>query len=192
LSSCRRVRLLGLVLALCLPGLAAAYPLKSRYTTIELKSCQQVKRQRDGGAWICPGLPRFPVYIAEADRRQFLSFGRNAETHRAASQTLAAFNTLFDEGRSRPTIEWRFVRREGRDVPYAAIVRYITGGGAGRGRVLIVSKVGEAQSCHVAYIDALANPEAIGLAREVADKEARAFDCGQQPRQVGATGKSPM
>jgi hypothetical protein len=52
--------------------------------------------------------------------------------------------------------------------------------------------VGPADSCHVAYIDALANSDAIALARQVADVEAKAFDCRQEPRAEGAGGKSPM
>jgi hypothetical protein len=58
--------------------------------------------------------------------------------------------------------------------------------------VLVVLKVGPADSCHVAYIDALANSDAIALARQVADGEAKAFDCRQEPRAEGAGGKSPM
>src|SRR5262245_32004213 len=56
---------------------AQANPVKSLYTTIDLKECKQVKRHRDGNAWECPGLPGFPVYIAEGDLRQFVSVGTN-------------------------------------------------------------------------------------------------------------------
>ena len=59
-------------------------------------------------------------------------------------------------------------------------------------RVLVVSKVGPADTCHVAYIDALANSDAIALARHVADTQAKAFDCRGEPRAEGAGGKSPM
>jgi hypothetical protein len=55
-----------------------------------------------------------------------------------------------------------------------------------------VSKVSETETCHVAYIDALANPDAIALARQIADKQAKSFDCRQQPHTEGATGRSPM
>jgi len=44
----------------------------------------------------------------------------------------------------------------------------------------------------VAYIDALANAEAIALARRIADGQARSFDCRQEPRTMGEKGKSPM
>ena len=57
---------------------AAANPVKSLYTTVELKACKQVKRHRDGGAWLCEGLAGLPVYVAEGDLRQFLSVGADA------------------------------------------------------------------------------------------------------------------
>ena len=80
---------------------AAANPVKSLYTTVELKACKPVKRHRDGGAWLCDGLAGLPVYVAEGDLRQFLSVGENAQKRRAATQTLGAFNTDLRE-RQRP------------------------------------------------------------------------------------------
>ena len=49
------------VLGVCLaPALgrtpATANPVKSLYTTVELKACKRVKRHRDGSAWLCEGL----------------------------------------------------------------------------------------------------------------------------------------
>jgi hypothetical protein len=55
-----------------------------------------------------------------------------------------------------------------------------------------VLKVAPSETCHVAYIDALANSSAITLARFIADKQAKAFDCQNEPRVEGAIGKSPM
>jgi hypothetical protein len=171
---------------------ATANPVKSLYTTIELKSCKPVKRHRDGDAWRCEGLPGYPVYVAEGDLRQFVSAGWDAEHRRAATQTLSPFNTIFESGSQRATIEWRFQRRAGSPVPYATIVRYHTSAEGRRGDVLVVSKVTPQETCHVAYIDALANPDAIALARRVADEKARIFDCAAEPRAMGDQGKSPM
>jgi len=56
----------------------------------------------------------------------------------------------------------------------------------------VVSKVSDTEACHVAYIDALANPDAIAMARQIADRQAKGFDCRQEPRTEGATGRSPM
>jgi hypothetical protein len=58
--------------------------------------------------------------------------------------------------------------------------------------VLVVSKVSATETCHVAHIDALANSDAITLARFVADTRAKTFDCSHEPHAEGATGKSPM
>lgn len=165
--------------------------IKSRFTSIDLKFCIQIKKHTDGGSWRCTGLPGYPVYFAEGDSRQMISFGPDAEQRRAAQQTLGAFNNVLDAQR-RGTIEWRFERRGARDVPYATIVRHHTARDGAKGEVLVVSKVAERESCHVAYIDALANADAMAIARSWADKEARNLDCAGEPRVVGHRGKSPM
>lgn len=174
------------------PTLAAQHPPRSLYTSLALKHCRVVKRHRDGNAWMCPGLQRIPVYVAEGDSRFFLAAGPGATKHRAAQQTLAPFNTPLEPKSARITVEWRVDARAGRQVPYAMIVRYFTERDGSKGEVLVVSKLAEGQSCHVAYIDALANPDAIVMARTLADEKAAAFDCATPPAQVGATGKSPM
>jgi hypothetical protein len=171
---------------------AAANPVKSLYTTVELKTCQSIKRHGDGNAWLCQGLPGYPVWVAEGDLRQFVSTGKDAEHRRAAAQTLQPFNTIFDGGSGRATIEWRFERRGEGQIPYATIVRYHTSRHGLRGDVLVISKVTPRETCHVAYVDAMANSNAIALARRIADAEARTFDCRQEPRAAGAQGKSPM
>jgi hypothetical protein len=188
---------LAIVLGGCLTSAlghspAAANPVRSLYTTVELKACRQVRRHRDGGAWLCEGLAGLPVYIAEGDLRHFLSVGADAQKRRAATQTLGAFNTIFEKGSDRATVEWRFNRRGERQIPYAIIVRFHTSGEGRRGDVLVVSKVSATETCHVAYIDALANQDAITLARFVADNQAKSFDCRNEPHPEGATGKSPM
>jgi hypothetical protein len=89
-------------------------------------------------------------------------------------------------------VEWRFVRRGERQIPFATIVRFHTSLERRRGDVLVVSKVTAYETCHVAYVDALANEDAIALARRVADSKARGFDCRNEPQTEGATGRSPM
>jgi hypothetical protein len=118
--------------------------------------------------------------------------GADAPKRRAATQTLGAFNSIFENGSDRATIEWRFDRRGEKQIPYAIIVRFHTSQDGRKGDVLVVSKVGAAETCHVAYVDALANSDAITLARFVADKQAKTFDCRNEPHTEGATGKSPM
>jgi hypothetical protein len=154
---------------------------KSIYTVIDLAECRRVKQHSDGDSWTCKGLPGVPVYLAEGDHRTFLSFGPNAEKRRAAEQTLAPFNSIFPDKKSRMAIEWRFTLRDNRAAPYATIVRYFTVSGSKRGEVLVVTRVGEQDTCHVAYIDALARKDALVLARQVADQRARRFDCRSEP-----------
>jgi hypothetical protein len=182
----------GLVVSTLGAAPAEANRVKSLYTTIDLKVCKKIKRHRDGGAWMCEGLAGLPVYFAEGDLRQFVSVGAEAEKRRAATQTLGAFNSIFESGSTRATVEWRFDRRGERKLPYATIVRFHTSRDGRTGDVLVVSKVSDTETCHVAYIDALANKDAIAIARQIADKQAKTFDCRKEPRTEGATGKSPM
>ncbi len=173
-------------------GAAGANPLKSLYTTIDLKECRQTSIAPGGGAWLCNGLEDYPVYIGEGDLRTFVSVGRQPEKRRAARQSLSASNSLFRGKSQRATLEWRFIKRDGKILPFATIQRYFTRNDHGSGQVLIVTKVTPTEDCHVAHIDALANPQAIVLARAIADNEARDFDCRAEPRRVGNQGRSPM
>jgi hypothetical protein len=190
---------LGAILSLHATAMSAAAappdnvsPLKSRFTTIGLDTCTVVRRHPDGNSWRCDGLPDYPVYLAEGDLRFYMSFGPRAEKQKAATQTLGPFNTVFRDKRNRITIEWRYVRRGGKDLPYAAIVRYFTSRDGTKGQALIVTRISDQEACHVAYVDALANPSAIALARSIADERARTFSCKDEPTVVGATGRSPL
>ena len=169
-----------------------ASPLKSQFTTLNLDDCKELSRDPAGNAWLCPGLPGYPVYVAEGDLRYFMSFGARSQQLTSAKQTLGAFNTVFRDKRNRFTVEWRYVRQEGRDQPYAAIVRYFTSRDGEKGQVIVVTRISPVDSCHMAYIDALATQSAIALARSAADELARGFDCKSEPRQLGGTGRSPM
>ena len=170
----------------------AVRPVKSLYTALDLARCDSIAKSDDGSRMRCEGLPGYPVYVAEGDLRFFVSVGKDGEVRRAAQQTLAAFNTLFKGNSTRATLEWRFVIRDDKPAPYAMIARYFTKADSKRGQVLVVTRVTDTEACHVAYIDAVANPNAIVLARRIADERARKFDCKGDPVRVGATGKSPM
>ncbi|MFM9849454.1 MAG: hypothetical protein ACKVP3_20120 [Hyphomicrobiaceae bacterium] len=187
-----RTGMLLTAIGAALPATGYANPLKSQYTTIDLKACTRLKAHPDGSAWRCRGLPGYPVYVAEGDLRTFVSVGANAEKRRAASQTLGPFNTIFAPGSRRTTLEWRFNRKGDAVVPYAIILRYYTKNDTGRGEVLIVTKVSPVQTCQVAYIDALAMPEPMVLAHKIADETVRAFDCRNEPVTAGPIGKSPL
>jgi hypothetical protein len=169
-----------------------ANPLRSLYTTVDLKACKKIKPHRQAQAWQCSGLAGVPVYVAAGELRQFVSAGAHAQKRRAATQTLAAANSIFARGSARATVEWRFDRRGEKQLPYAIIVRFHTSSAEGEGDVLVVLKVDAFETCHVAHIDALANDNAIVLARAVADAQARTFDCRREPMAEGVQGRSPM
>jgi len=188
----RGLSALVIAVAGCLsPGAATANPVKSLYTTVDLSACKKVQRRRLR-AWRCSGLAGIPVYVASGDLRQFVSVGTDADKRRAATQTLGAANSIFSRGSERATVEWRFVRRGERQLPYAIIVRFHTLSPPQSGDVLVVLKVGVRETCHVAYIDAEANADAIVLARYIADEKARSFDCRGEPLFQGAQGQGRM
>jgi hypothetical protein len=197
---------LGLAALAGLAATASAEPVKSEYTTIELKQCKALPAAKDevegdaGAAWWCNGLRGYKLFLAEGDLRQMLAYGKKAREQRAATQTLGRFNSIFpDDKTERATLEWRLRYTKGKWVPFATILRYHTFDGDQdppvRGQVLVVAKVGPkagTDACHVAYIDALANPDANALAQQAADERAEAFDCTKEPEVIGLTGKSPM
>jgi hypothetical protein len=186
----KRVLLMAVVAGL--PANGYANPLKSQYTTIDLRSCRKINTHPDGSAWRCEGLPGYPVYIAEGALRTFISVGANAEKRRAAEQTLGPSNTIFPAGSRRTTLEWRFHRKGDAAVPSAIILRYYTKSDAGRGEVIVVTKVSPAQTCQVAHIDALATPVPMVLAHKIADEAAPSFDCRREPAAAGTIGKKPL
>lgn len=198
---CRRGYLLVFTLSAAIwpwgPAEAVANPPKSRLTAVDLKICKRIAIQKqgghkDGGAWRCPGLPGYPVYFAEGDLRQMLAFGSDGERRRSASQTLGPFNTIF-EGKVRPTIEWRVAPdAKGQDRPYATIVRYHISRDGEKGEALVITKVNTEVSCQLAVVDATANENAIAVAREWADANARALPCPQEPVVLGRSGKGPL
>lgn len=181
---------LGCALAPC--DADAVRPSKSLYTALDKSHCEAVGTKPDGQHLLCQGLPGYPLYIVEDHDKSFVSVGVNGEARRAARQTLEANNTLFKDKSARATVEWRFVIRDERPAPYAMIVRYFTRKDKRSGQVLVVTRVTDSEACHVAYIDAVANPNAIMMARRIADERAKRFDCKVEPVRVGASGKSPM
>jgi hypothetical protein len=194
-GSARAQMAAALALGLLFPSIAADGVTrfqKSAYTTIDLRHCETLRTHPDGNSYRCEGLPGLPVYFAEGDGRTFVGAGTAPEASRAASQTLKAFNTPFAGQSERATVEWRFVIRDKRQVPYAMIVRYFTHDDRAAGEVLVVSRVAGAEACHMAYIDAKANRDAIVLARRIADQRATTFDCKGNATVEGETGASPM
>lgn len=177
LGQCSR---LGLALLMLL-GAAHAAPaeeLSSAYRQINLK--KQCAYQSEGGGaeqggWRCAGYRGIPVGIGAQDGRTHLSFGPKPWDEKAGRQTLARPNK-FDGG----VIEWRL---DGEQKAFAAITLWKAQRPSDKpfepytGSVIVVTRLGPGGVCHVGYVDARVNSRADALAREIADRRARSFQC---------------
>lgn len=158
---------------------AAAQDVSSAYTKLDVRrDCKHRpgKAIEDYGDWSCKGYAGVPLWLGAGDQRMYVSFGSNAKNEPAAGQTLAPFNDFY-----KGVVEWRLAN--GR--PFATIMRWNVKRAADlenrevRGRALVVTRLAPGAVCHVGYVDALANPNANELAREIADTRARDFDCAR-------------
>lgn len=177
----------GISLALALAAPAAAQFNQSEYTDIDLDACTVVNSDDFGSTWACNGYKGIPVMISEGDLRMMVSYGLTSTEEKAASQTLPPFNHLGEK------IEWRLSNAAGGYKPFATIVRYLvqrldpeTGEEKKpEGQVLVVTRIEPGATCQIAWIDAVANPDANELARKTADEQAPGFDCENDPEIVG-------
>jgi hypothetical protein len=172
----------ALVLFAAVPVLAA--DIQSAYTDLDIEQCTTIQADDFGALWACPGYKGTPVRVTEGDLRNTISFGLDSGAERAAEQTMPPFNSLGGK------IEWRISNREGQWKPFAAIVRFFVDNGTGaepqkQGQVLVVTQVKPGATCHIAYIDALANPDANAMAQKAADEKAGDFDCAGEPEIIG-------
>ena len=141
---------------------------------------------------LCPGKAGLVVRIAEDDLRETVSVGRN----RAAAAKEPAAGVWFGPFNSTEhTVEWRAVNGK----PFAIIQRWHIADNADEDKsgrpiakpMLAVTRLPPGQVCHVAYIDAQANPNPNELARKAADELARDFKCGKdEVKVIGETGKA--
>lgn len=174
---------------------AGAQSVGSTYTSTAPRDCRQVGRPSglDGSTTrICPGKDGLMVLIAEDDLREVVSVGSNrkvAAEEPAAKRWFAPFNS------SETTVEWRAAGAR----PFAIIQRWHIADGADpdkEGRpntkaMLVVTRLPPGPVCHVAYVDAIANPNANALARQAADAFARSFQCGKdEVKIIGMSGRA--
>jgi hypothetical protein len=169
---------------------ASAQPAQNRYVKFDLDKCTVVERDEESGSVVqhCKGADGFAFYVADGDLRFFLGYGPNGREQRSFHHALQPFNSIND------TLELRSLI--GAKEPHATTLRYFTDSGMGdgspKGQVLVVTKLDGIDACHMAYVDALANPNANELARQAADN-GETFNCAtDEPRIVGKSGKSPM
>ncbi|WP_338306728.1 MULTISPECIES: hypothetical protein [unclassified Bradyrhizobium] len=192
-----RITCTGLAVLMICIGLnsAGAQSVGSTYTSAAPKDCRQIGKpsELDGSTTrSCPGKDGLLVLIAEDDLREIVSIGRNrrqAAEEPAAKVWFAPFNS------SETTIEWRAVGAK----PFAIIQRWHIADNADpdkQGRpntkaMLVVTRLPPGPVCHVAYVDAIANPAANELARKAADDFARGFMCGKdEVKIIGTRGRA--
>jgi len=193
----RRIAFLCLtVLLTCLrAGHVAAQSMGSTYSSTAPKDCRQIGKpsELDGSTTrVCPGKDGLIVLIAEDDLREIVSVGRNrkaAAEEPAAKVWFAPFNS------SEATVEWRSAGTKS----FAMIQRWHIADSTDpdkQGRpntkaMLVVTRLPPGPVCHVAYVDAIANPTANELARKAADDFARSFTCGKdEVKIVGTRGRA--
>lgn len=174
---------------------AAAQSVGSSYTSTAPKDCRQIGKpgELDGSTTrACPGKNGLIVLIAEDDLREIVSVGRN---RRVAAEEPAAKVWFGPFNSSETTIEWRAVDAK----PFAIIQRWHiadNGDPDKQGRpntkaMLVVTRLPPGPVCHVAYVDAIANPTANELARKAADDFARSFTCGKdEVKIIGTRGRA--
>ena len=173
-----------------MPMAAHAQAPASLYVEFDLKKCTLVEENAAARSAVrhCGDDGSNEFYIAEAGFHVFVGYGPDGLKQKAFSQTLSPFNSIHN------TVEFR-LRQGAGEPPYAVILRYHTGdeGRGAKGQVLVVTKLEGGEACHMAYIDALANPNSNALAQRAADTMTPAFDCDRdEPKVIGEHGKSPM
>lgn len=174
---------------------AAAQSMGSSYTSTAPKDCRQIGKpgELDGSTTrACPGKNGLIVLIAEDDLREIVSVGRN---RKAAAEEPAAKVWFGPFNSSETTIEWRAMDAK----PFAIIQRWHIAdnndpdkqGRPNTKAMLVVTRLPPGPVCHVAYVDAIANPAANELARKAADDFARSFTCGRdEVKIIGARGRA--
>ncbi|MGY8680007.1 hypothetical protein Q2941_19720 [Bradyrhizobium sp. UFLA05-153] len=174
---------------------ASAQSFASSYTSTAPKDCRVRSAGNgvdDSTIRVCPGKAGLVVLISEDDLREVVSVGKNraaAAKEPAAEDWFGPFNS------SEHTVEWRAANGK----PFAIIQRWHIADGNDldkQGRpntkaMLVVTRLPPGAVCHVAYVDAIANPNANELARKAADGFARSFGCGKDEVKImGASGRA--
>ena len=186
----------GLVFAgLGLASPATAQTFGSSYTSTAPKDCRVTSADTgvdDSTIRTCPGKSGLVVVISEDDLRETVSVGRN----RAAAAREPAAQVWFGPFNSTEhTVEWRAVNGK----PFAIIQRWHIADISDEDKngrpiakpMLAVTRLPPGAVCHVAYIDAQANPNPNELARKAADEFARGFNCDKdEVKVIGETGKA--
>jgi hypothetical protein len=177
---------------------APAEEYSSRFTSTATRSCKELGAgprvgEGDWGVLSCPGLGGFVVRVAEDDLRMTVSVGL---TIAAAGEEPAAQKSFGPFNLANERLEWRGVN--GVDRPFAIIQRWLISDNEKLDKsarpisipLLVVTRLAPGPVCHVAYVDARTNFDAIRLARQAADQHARSFNCANKPMVIGERGRA--
>jgi len=157
------------------PFPAFAFGTQTVTTDLAFDDCTVVRTNDLSTVWACPGYKGTPVMVSKAKLKFSVSFGLKS------TEELAAKDTLPREDSLGPSIDWRISNRDGSWKPIAAIVRHLIAASDGKpaAEVLVVTRIAEGNTCTIAYVDALANPDASALAEQAADAHGFDFDCSK-------------
>ncbi|MBI3700006.1 MAG: hypothetical protein HY242_06100 [Afipia sp.] len=186
----------ALLLAMPRTASAQSAQIVSIYTSTAPKDCRVLHKGNDdgGGTRACKGPGGLAVVISEGDLRETVSAARTvkiAENEPAARSWFGPFSSTTH------TIEWRTTDKSKR--PFAMIQRWHLADNDDVGKdnrpiekpMLVVTRLPPGKTCHVAYIDVQANPNANDIARKAADEIARDFVCGTDSlRVIGNSGRA--
>ncbi len=184
--------------ALCFVFLGAAgaqaQGAQSAYTRTGGADCRTTPVMQDkieiGATTVCKGFAGIAVTQFEDDSRVAVSYGRKPSGEPAASTFFGPLNSIGD------MIEWRYVKSGDKSLPHATILRWRLSpvdehDHVKKLDVLVVTRLAPGPVCHVAYVDAEANPNANELARQAADRMAKSFRCeADKPAMAGLPGRA--
>jgi hypothetical protein len=204
-----RLILVLTLLPVCI-GAAAADPLILAETPLGSDRCPVIATAKTDDAgeplkesewyasdWRCSGYEGRFVYLAYGDEREGLAFGseQSATTDHMWHHRFGAWG---------PSIEWRGAQAGNTgQVPLAAIARYSWNIQMGTeneppdiGADLAVISLGRGRddTCIIAWVDTIANPDAVELARKRADEALSGNSCkaGRQPERLGKFSRRPV
>ena len=180
-------RILTVVTTLIVGSAQAA---ESAYSTTSGSACANIRLKREFNSWRCRGPAGYSARFYDQGNMVAVEFGPTGKEKALVEEGLmwqGADRAFGDK------IEWRMTRGK----PYAAILRISRNDAdadTGESRTveeLLVVKVSPLGACRIGVVDGKP-PNAIAVARDLADSTALMFRCGaDQPHTTRASSPSP-
>lgn len=163
---------MALIIVLLFASTTYAAQFDSKFTKYDPDKCQTLESKTYTTEYTCPGFDEVSLYVAINDRKNYVSPGPTGADELAASQTLSQVNKID------PKIEWRLNKIEGTWAPFATIQKwYIKTEYRLPDEIVVVTKIEEGNTCHIAYLDAAITQQVYDKARNLADLLALKFIC---------------